>query len=245
MLHAINSRKVRLGAFRGAGTRVPIEDVVTSMVFGPLTFMSPEDRGAAVGCLEEALGLTRPVPGGAVELRFWPRLQLTGDALRTRYVEPDLLLADAAGAFLIVEVKWGAPLGEHELAAQWAALSHAERRRCVHVLLVQETERYRGAVEEDAALLERRGLAAWRPLVRSWRTLTALPLAAAREGRSDAVRLWAAAVADFVRREHRFSMHGWDQIGLRRAGELDWRYVQPWFDAMVGVQAHEGWWNDG
>lgn len=245
MLHAINSRKARLGAFRSAGSRVPIEDVVTSTVFGPLEFMSPEDRRAAVDCLEEALAIRQSGSLGPVQVRFWPRLQLADDALRARYVEPDLILADAAGAFLVVEVKWGAKLGEHELAAQWVALSPSERRRSFHLLLVQETERYREAIQIDAALLERRGFTPWHAVVRSWKSLTALPIAAARHERSEGVRLWAAAVSDFVRREHRFSMHGWDQIGLRAARELDWRYVQPWFDGMSRVPEARGWWTHG
>ncbi|MBD8548291.1 hypothetical protein [Sphingomonas sp. CFBP 8760] len=244
MLHALNGRKARLGAFRGAGTRVPIEDVVTSTIFGPLGFMSPEDRRTAVACLHEAFAIRQPSSTGDVQLRFWPRLPLAHDALRARYVEPDLVLTDADGAVLVIEIKWGAPLGKHELAAQWEALSPSERRRSSHLLLVHETEQYREAVEIDAALLERRGLSPWRPVVRSWRSLTALPLAAASQGRSEAVRLWATAVADLVRREHRFSMHGWDQIGLRAVEELDWRYVQPWFGVRSGVSELRGWWND-
>ena len=138
MLHAINGRKARLGVFRSAGIRVPLEDVVTSTVFGPIEFMSPEDARRSIDLICEALALPLPTSVGPLRAVFWPRLPLADDALRVRYSEPDLVFADDVGLVMVVEIKWGAPLSENELAAQWSALSHVDRGRATHVLLVQE-----------------------------------------------------------------------------------------------------------
>lgn len=242
MLHAVNNRKARLNAFRSAGVRVPLEDVVTSTVFGPLEFMAPDDRERAVMCIAEALSLPWPIKTGELEMRFWPRLQLVDSELRVRYSEPDLIIADVSGSLAMFEVKWGAQLSEHELAAQWAALTPSERRRSVHVLLVQEPELYRRAVESDAERIERLGLGPWHFAFRSWRLLAALTTISSRPGTSLAVQRWAIAISAFLRREHRFAIHGWLEIGLRSTESLTWSYQQPWFAGLPTVENHKGWW---
>jgi hypothetical protein len=204
--------------------------------------MAPPDRDSAIKCIADLLALPLSASSCTLRARFWPRLPISDDSLRARYSEPDLVIADASGAVMIVEVKWGAPLSGHELAAQWAALSGAERRVAIHVLLVQEPELYRSKMAEDAVLLERRGLQPWRLFLRSWWALTGLPTIVARPDTSEAVRRWAAAVSAFLRREHRYALHGWDGIGLQAIQPLAWHFRQPWFDEVPEVSRHEGWW---
>lgn len=242
MLHAINNRKARLSTFRSAGVRVPLEDVVTSTIFGPLEFMAPDDRERATAYIFEVLALPMPTRSGSLRTQFWPRFPLADNGLRARYSEPDLVIVDALGPLAVIEVKWGAPLGEHELAAQWASLAPAERRRAIHVLLFQEPEPYRRAVDRDRVLIEQRGLGPWNPFLRSWRMMASLPTIAARPDTSEAVQSWANAVAAFLRREHRFALHGWDEIGLRATNTLSWRFRQPWFSGFQTVAQHGGWW---
>lgn len=204
--------------------------------------MSDNDRISAIECLCEVLTIQRPCPDGSIKVAFWPKLYAAQSVFRERYVEPDIIVYDNAGALLVIEVKWEAPLGEHELAAQWEALSEPDRRRSQHVLLVQETGRYRKAVQADALVLAQHSLSPWVPVVRSWRSLASLKLVATRAGISEPVRLWAAAVSSFVHREHRSSMRGWNAVGLRATAKLEWRFVRPWFAELPMIPRLTGWW---
>ncbi len=243
MLHAVNNRKARLGAFRGAGIRVPLEDVVTSTVFGPLEFMSAEDRLRSIELVCEALAVAIPEPRGAMRALFWPRLPVSEVSLRARYSEPDLVLADDIGPLMVVEIKWGAPLSERELAAQWSALGSTGRRRAVHLLLVQEPGIYRRDVDLDREMLDAAGMGSWPLQMRSWRSLTALEVLSRRADASGPLRAWASAVTAFLRREHRMSMHGWDEIGLIGVEELASTFRQQWFAGLRPVDGHAGWWD--
>lgn len=242
MLHAVNNRKARLGAFRSAGIRVPLEDVVTSTVFGPLEFMSADDRRRSIELVCEALAVGIPEPEGEIRALFWPRLSVCDVSLRTRYSEPDLVLADDAGPVMVVEIKWGAPLSERELAAQWAALDEGDRRRAMHLLLVQEQGPYRQDVDVDREWVDAAGMGPWLLQVRGWRSLTALEMLSRRADASEPVKAWASAVTAFLRREHSLSMHGWDEIGLMEVEELDFTFRQQWFASTWPVDAHGGWW---
>jgi hypothetical protein len=242
MLHAINGRKARLGAFRSAGIRVPLEDVVTSTVFGPIEFMSPEDARRAFDLICEALDLSHSAPVGPLSAAFWPRLPLTDDALRVRYSEPDLIFADDVGLVMVIEIKWGAPLSENELAAQWSALSHVDRGRATHVLLVQEPGPYRQAVDMDRDLIDARGIGPWNLAVRNWRSLAAIGVRSRTPDTTEAVQRWASAVALFLMREHSTAVRGWSEVRLIAIGEMDWRFRRPWFSEADTVMQHEGWW---
>jgi hypothetical protein len=72
------------------------------------------------------------------EIAFWPR---RASAHRARFVEHDLFVTVSAAGRpvldLMVEVKWDAPFGEGQLAAQWRSVSPGERSRTVHVILVR------------------------------------------------------------------------------------------------------------
>jgi hypothetical protein len=244
MLHAINNRKARLSAFRGAGIRVPLEDVVTSTIFGPLEFMAPVDRERAIAGIAEALALPIPAAEGSLSAQFWPRFPLSQEGLRARYSEPDLVITDSAGPLVVVEVKWGAPLSENELAAQWISLAPLARRRAIHLLLVQDPEAYRHDFERDGALIEQIGEGPWRSFLKSWRTMASLPLLTARPGTYEAVRRWADAVGAFLRREDRLALHGWDEIGLRLTKHLGWQFRQPWLSQFHTVEKYEEWWTN-
>lgn len=244
-MHAINNRKARLGLFRSAGIRVPLEDVVTSTVFGPLEFMSPDDCQRSIELIREALGLPPQYSAGPLRALFWPRLFLQDEKLRSRYSEPDLVFADDEGPMIVVEIKWGAPLSDRELAAQWAALEPGDRRRAVHVLLVQEPGLYRRSVEIDRAFIDDRGIGPWTLLVRSWRSLAAIAVLSRGSDASDAVKRWASAVTAFLLREHRTAIRGWDDISLVAPTELRWRFRQPWLQGLHDVFRYEGGWTIG
>lgn len=217
---------------------------MTSTVFGPLEFMSPDDCQRSIELVREALGLPLQSSAGQLRAVFWPRLFLEDEKLRSRYSEPDLVFADDEGPMIVVEIKWGAPLSDRELAAQWAALKPSDRRRAVHVLLVQEPGPYRRSVELDRAFIDARGIGPWTLLVRSWRSLAAVAVLSRRTDASDAVKRWASAVAALLLREHRTAIRGWDDVGLISSAELKWRFRQPWLQGLHKVDRYEGCWTN-
>lgn len=236
MLHAVNSRKARLAAFRGAGLRVPLEDVVTSSIFGPLDFMNATDRKAAIELFIEALAIKRPAWSGEIRLLFWKKRAAVHPSMRKRYVEPDLIVADDKGARMVVEIKWGAPLGKQELAAQWSCLSPAERSAALHVLLVREPSRYRADIAVDGVMLGNAGLTPWRIVLCSWSDLARLDRLRVPSPR---VRQWALAVADLLQREEQRVAHGWQNLMFRPVQRWFCGFRRPWFDAVRPVPRKE------
>ncbi len=242
MLHALNGRKARFAAFRGAGLRLPLEDVVTSSIFGPLDFMREDDRAEALTKLLSELGLSVPPLSGSIRLLFWPKLPVGDVSLRSRYTEPDLVLADGRGPRVILEVKWGAPLGEHELAAQWSSVPALMRADALHLMIVRQPSEYQADIASDKALLGRSGCAPWRFEMRSWREVARAAKLVASSKVAPATQAWCGAVANLLGREERCAIHGWNSLALHRVPAADWRYRRPWFDHLLAVNYLQGWW---
>lgn len=107
MLHAINSRKARLEKIIDGVGKQPREDLITSALFGTIEFLSPPSRGVALGAL------TGWHPLESQKIHFWPFFQLEAER-----AEPDIVLAARNGDgwdYWIVEVKWGAGLGDDQI----------------------------------------------------------------------------------------------------------------------------------
>jgi hypothetical protein len=224
MLHAVNGRKAKLGMFRGAGRRVPIEDIVTSAVFGPLDFFAPQERMAVLQRLLKQLNISCPGWMEVPKLLLWPQHANVPRDLRRSYVEPDLVISDQAGSALIVEVKWGAPLGARELASQWLSLSHASRRTSVHLLLVLEPNQYGLSVKSDVTLVASRSGTKWPLFVISWRQAAdAFRAIGADPDLGPGTRRWADGVHAFLRREDPGALVGWPSLGLMQVQPLGWR----------------------
>jgi hypothetical protein len=49
MLHAVNARMASLPGLFKVGHRMPLEDITTSNIFGPLHFVCDDDRRSALG----------------------------------------------------------------------------------------------------------------------------------------------------------------------------------------------------
>ncbi len=97
------------------GTR-PQEDIVTSAVFGSIRLLPKEDRRSAIKLLLGHVWADSVffATDQDIDIFLWKRLFL---AEKPRLVEPDVLLR-SKGMTIIVEVKWHAPLTEHQLALQ-------------------------------------------------------------------------------------------------------------------------------
>lgn len=226
MLHAINRKKARLDAFRGAGMRVPLEDVVTSTVFGPLQFMDQAEVGAAIDRLLATLNIPRPMWVGPAQLSLWPRRKPPPE-LRTNYVEPDAEIVDTAGNTLMIEVKWRAPLSLNELAAQWLSLPPEARPASRHVLLVLETQPYAAAIAKDRKLIAAACDLEWPVIPISWRRMAdAFRAIGADISLNPGTRRWALSVHSFLRREDPLSLVGWSDLGIVAPEPLSWEFVR-------------------
>jgi len=140
---------------------VPLEDGITSSVFGPLRVMKGNDSWQL---LSEALWgqspENRPVgwpdcdaPAGARPVfSFWPRKKLFESS-----VEPDLLVdvgSDREKFRLIIEVKWESDeSGKDQLLRQWLACTQEDRQpeeNSFHVYLIKNA-RSSGSYAEPAS----------------------------------------------------------------------------------------------
>lgn len=225
MLHAVNRRKARIDAFRGPGLRVPLEDVVTSTIFGPLLFMDQAEAEGAVSLMLSTLGIPRPGWVGPTHLSLWPRRK-TVEALRSSYVEPDAEIVDAAGNALVIEVKWGAPLSVLELAAQWLSLSVDARSASRHLLIVLEPRPYQASIDGDRRVVAANCAVHWPLHLVSWRRMADAFRQIGRDMRlNPGTRRWALTVHGFLRREDPLSLAGWDGLELADVQEATWRYA--------------------
>jgi hypothetical protein len=256
MLHAVNGRKAHLDAFRGPGQRVPLEDVVTSTIFGPLLFIDQTEAEAALSLILSTLGISSPAWVGPTTLSLWPRRK-TVEELRSSYVEPDAEIVDAAGNSLVIEVKWGAPLGRSELAAQWLSLNAGARATSRHLLIVLEPSRYRFDVERDRGVIGKSCALPWPVTTVSWRRMADAFREVGRDMRlNPGTRRWALTVHSFLRREDPRSLTGWDGLDVldvpetewsysrrllswpRESVPTSWRYTEGWFGMPAVAETH-------
>lgn len=116
MLHAIVARKARLEKILGnEAKRHPCEDLITSALFGTLSFLEPDDRGQVLNALTGWKGESCP------EIYLWESFN------HGSRCEPDVLLVertDAGALYWIVESKWGAPLGGGQIVREIVSVQH-------------------------------------------------------------------------------------------------------------------------
>lgn len=235
MLHAVNRKKARLHAFRGAGQRVPLEDVVTSTVFGPLEYIDQAEATTAISHMLIELGIDPPVWDGPTHLSLWPKKK-TDARFRSNYVEPDAEIVDASGTALVIEVKWDAGLGPSELASQWLALNPDARRRSRHLFIARETGRYRPWIEQDRLHINDNCESEWPLHVVTWRRMAdAFRVIGADISLNPGTRRWALGVVAFLKREDPLSISGWHGLGLEPVKPSSWVYRERWFSPSSGV----------
>jgi hypothetical protein len=183
--------------------------------------MSGHDRKGVLSLLSQEMRLDLKLeadPG----LDFWKRR--SSDEFRSRSVEPDLVITLSRSVKLIVEIKWGAPLSENELAAQWASLSRDERRSSAHLLLVRNKDQYADDIASDRSLLEGKDVGPEWPFVRTWTELAhALQKIAARS--SSHVKEWAEKSAQLLMREEFRIMSGWSNLGFFSIDDVSWHFL--------------------
>lgn len=121
MLHAINAKKARLDRVIDGVGKQPRENLITSALFGTIQFLSAPAQSLALKAL-----IGQELPDGA-EIFLWPYLRHPEEN-----AEPDVVLrirTDDGPAYWIVEVKWGAPLGDEQVGREVRTLRDGECRR--------------------------------------------------------------------------------------------------------------------
>ncbi|MFT4795042.1 MAG: hypothetical protein ACJAVR_003870 [Paracoccaceae bacterium] len=121
MFDAVVARKARLSCIIDGVGKQPREDLITSAIFGTLRFLTPEARALA---LEALCGHQFE---GDVLIYLWPFFQGDGGGS-----EPDVVLEETVEgrrAYWIVEVKWGAGLGEDQAAREIRSVESGHCRR--------------------------------------------------------------------------------------------------------------------
>jgi hypothetical protein len=133
MLQAVAKRKDR-NSFK------PFEDVVTSCVFGPLSYLPVEQVWGFFKKLIPDERLWPNVVPDRHEFHFWKNIAESGR------VEPDLIVRffdnynNAPLLTLLIEIKWkNSSLYPDQLEKQWNCIPKAEQGTCIHLCLVKDT----------------------------------------------------------------------------------------------------------
>jgi len=146
-------------------SRKMVEDVVTSCIFGPLTYIkdhpgSNDFYSLFAKLLPHKLQSTPNVAIKSMRLELWPK---PGD-VHGRRPEPDVLVSffnenNEICLAIMIEVKWGAQQfnydeidGRYELSEQWACLPDYLREKAYHVYLV--IDKRKAAIEIDKMQLK-------------------------------------------------------------------------------------------
>lgn len=152
MLHAFARNKSRayrryLGIRDSSEPRVSAEDEITSLIFGPLEFLSALDNWTLWKLVLQSPVSVRachPLPSEffldfspvSCTFEFWPRKD---------HIEPDLAVrfADDEGETrsLLIELKWDAGMsGADQLKKQWLRYQQGEHARSLHVFIAKRAQ---------------------------------------------------------------------------------------------------------
>ncbi len=162
MLHATAKNKSKLfmrylGERDGGDTKVCEEDEITSIVLGPLDFLSPADGHRFWQRVLESAGYAKFLPADSplkISVATWPRDKATDNG---NSIEPDVVItmqwAEGVSRTLLIELKWRAPLsGDNQLHRQWLHyLDEATRTHALHLFIAENVSAGVQALSNDKA----------------------------------------------------------------------------------------------
>lgn len=207
------------------------EDEMTSIIFGPLMYMPPEDVWTLFRAwlpFDDELWPAGVSDG--MDLSFWPNLSPAGR------IEPDLLVRFTKNGelFLTVmfEIKWNARISGHdELTKQWNALKDKEKANAFHVYLVKNTGI---GIHEVTQSLEDSGSTTWRKrlVCIGWRSLVEI-LKFGNLPFGKAMNFWAEGLLAFLKRRGQTTFTGFEWLKrekvYRPATNRIFYKILPWF----------------
>lgn len=206
MLHAFNIKNARrILERKGAEhSNEKSEDAATSMVFTPLSFMTPPEALACLCALigEPALAAVAGRAPSSHRVEMWPgglvAVSARGDAL-TR-CEPDLLIsfefAEGAPLAFIGEMKWGWPMPAGDLRTELNREIEAVKRlhpRSQQVVFV--VSKYPYAPMSGVTAL-------------TWRTFSSRIRSLSMNAEPSPSAIWADLVRQFLERADQFGFSG-------------------------------------
>jgi hypothetical protein len=126
--------------------RVPGEDEITSIIFGPLDFLCASDAHRFWLRVLETVGQAHFFPAAPpleVSVAMWPRDKAKDDG---NSIEPDMLVtvkwAGGVSRILLIELKWEADVGgtnHNQLHRQWQQYLDDEiRTNALHIFIARE-----------------------------------------------------------------------------------------------------------
>ena len=221
----MSKKKAVLSDFLSAFERKPVEDVITSTIFGPLSFFCRDDIGYMFENFLKIFGVQdfsiySELP---ITIEFWENIKT--QKYRKRHVQPDVVIKAGNSIRILIEVKWESVLSESELAAQWLALSKDEMKNSFHLLITRRARNdYTECIRRDAVLINRCS-PEWES-VRfrhvKWSDISSF--LAALISPPDCVNAWTALVLKFLQGCSIIGIRAWDAIGIAEVGELSWRF---------------------
>jgi len=147
MLQAFTRNKSRsykryLGVRDPFERRVNAEDEITSLIFGPLEFLSAHDNWALWRSLLQNPGASNPPLPSSFFSNFFPTSCAFAFWPRKDNIEPDLVIqfADDMGKTrsLLIELKWDAGVsGLDQLEKQWLSYQASEHDRSLHIFIAK------------------------------------------------------------------------------------------------------------
>ncbi|WP_339107030.1 hypothetical protein [Thioclava sp. GXIMD4216] len=117
MFDAVVAKKAKMAAIIDGAGKQPREDLITSSLFGTLRFLS---KSAQTKAMQALVG---PMIPEHSSIFLWPYLSGAKNA------EPDVVISLEDGSFWIVEVKWGASLGDDQIKREIDTVAFGRCRR--------------------------------------------------------------------------------------------------------------------
>jgi hypothetical protein len=219
MLIAVAKKKAKMSKLTGA-RKEPREDLVTSAIFGSLQLLPSEEQAIAIADIFE----NKPDADRKFEFIYWP----TWDGC-----EPDVVIEVGNGGkletIIVIEVKWGANLGQDQL----------ERQK------VASEEKYPGASRRyfllGAEPKHDVGKTGFLPI--SWRYVTERLQNRLDESSSQGgpLGLWRKQVLEFLHQTDKGRIfagfkNDWGTLPST-SYSYEWRGKQPWFQGVNSCRA--------
>jgi hypothetical protein len=199
MLHAVEKKRATAFLARVESMepmRHPLEDMITSTVFGPLELMPENDAGRG---LARILGIgLRSIDS----IKFWPRRNLNGES-----IEPDLVVdcqTDTSQSLeLRIEVKWNSPFDPDQIEKQ-SRLSPPPNHQVRSIAVVRDLSSARAEWKKS------KHSSSCKLLIRSWREIADNAKADTTAPRW--LRRWIDLVRTFLREQHEIPFSGFASL---------------------------------
>lgn len=210
---------------------MPIEDEITSCIFGPLRFMTHD---MAWRCLRVLFGYPeqlKNIKPTRVDVEFWPRWCPADDG---KSVEPDVYITARRDndiiATIIVEVKrpkWNPSINRDDLCKQlcrqWESPDFCRKNRSLHVFLGHDL------LDEDKSAIQKlhrhMHIVSWRGLAKSLKEF---------EMTDGMLDVWCKDMLKFLA-VFDMNFDGFNVSLLATVGKIGWQFQNQWEPRLQAI----------